>query len=306
MERRDFLKIAGLSSMGLFIPSKTFSLENIIGNVKDVLSENPVEGANIKLYNYPSGEFIREYISNSNGDYYLSTTKVNSTPWRDVKLLFRDVLAKKINKPSSSDIVRAEIIHQDYHNATRYFDSKGNNFDTSIIPASFDMDIFDSWARTKGKGLQKWVNQPEWDINVAGAERGYIDLVKEIISNDISQAMKWNNPIVREVETNENIGKIGKYVVYWTDEDNDNYGNHEEILDGNEIISASTWFLKSNKTKRIFLRQLTQGLGFVRNTSDREFYTSDGNYNQNGLDMLTVLCSMKKGTISPDTEPILL
>lgn len=292
--------------MGLFIPNTILSLESIIGNVKDVLSENPVEGANVNLYNYPSGEFIGGYVSDSNGDYNLSITGIEPIPWIDVKLLFRNVTAKKINKPSSSDIVRAEIIHQDYHNATRYFDSKGNNFDTSIIPVSFDMDIFDSWARTKGKGLQKWVNQPEWEINVVGAKREYIDLVKEIIYNDISQAMKWNNPLVREVETNENIGKIGKYVVYWVDksEDDDNYGNHEEILDGSEIISASTWFLKSNKTKRIFLRQLTQGLGFVRNTSDREFYTSDGNYNQNGLDMLKVLCSMKKGTISPDIEPL--
>jgi len=310
MEKRNFLKMGGLAIVSLvFNPISTaFGLEGVVGKVSDKLNKNPIEGANLKLYSYPEKDFIAEYTTDSSGNYNPTNTGVKSTFYLKVKKLYDGILedeekAMKVAKRASSGIIKVDITHEDYVDAIRYFDSLGNNFDATIAPKSFDMSSFDSWTRSTGKGLQKWGKKPDWKINVAGAERTYVDLVKEIISNDITYAMNWNNPIIQEIETAENIEEPGKYLVYWTDEDKDNYGNHNENLsNNNEIISASTWFLKSNKMRRIFLRQLTQGLGFVRNTSSYEFYTPEGYYTPQGKDMLTVLCSMNAGNISPDTD----
>jgi hypothetical protein len=112
--------------------------------------------------------------------------------------------------------------------------------------------------------------------------------------------MNWN-PVIEETQTTDNAEESGKFSVYWV-ETGDYYGNHHERLENNNIISASTWFLKSNHLRRIFLRQLTQGLGFVNNASGNEFYTTDGHYTPQCLDMLSVLCSMNSGNISPDID----
>lgn len=306
MERRGFLKIGGIAGGLIVVPDNLFGLENIVGKISDRIGKNSVEDAVVKIYNYPSNESVAEYITDSNGNYNLTATGVKYDLWKNVKILFDERQENKISiaKRASSNIIKAEITHPDYQDAVRYFNSLGDNFDTTIVPKSFDMTSFDSWTRTKSDGIQRWLKQPEvWKINVALAERQYVDLVKEIISEDIINAMGWSNPIIEEIRTANNVEEKGKYLVSWTTEDKDSYGNHHESLNGNEIISASVWFLPSNKERRIFLRQLTQSLGFVRNTSSYKFYTEKGYYTPEGLEMMTILNSMNLGNISPDTDP---
>jgi len=311
--RRDFLKLTGITAASV-VASTAFGLDGVVGNVKDVLTQKPVENASLEIYSHPENDLIAKYLTDSNGNYNLTATGVKPYSWKNFKRLFsneqsEDIQikreARKIAKKALSDrFVRAEIVHPDHHPARRYFDSRGNNFDTTIIPSEVDMQYFDTWTRAKGKGLQKWLIVPRLKINTYRAEPKYVDLIKEIISDDIFNAMKWKGIFIEETESVNNVEQEGEYLIYWGMGTGDYSGNHNETLRGNEIISASAWFYEPNKLRRVFLKTLTQGLGLVRNPSGNEFYTSDGYYTQQGLDMLSVLCSMKPGNISPDTDPV--
>ncbi|MDO8516644.1 MAG: hypothetical protein Q7S33_00820 [Nanoarchaeota archaeon] len=303
MKRRDVLKIGGIGFLDLLIPNNVFGLENIVGNIKDVLVSKPVEGASLKFYNYPEGNFISEYSTDSRGDYYSTITGIESDRWADVKLKFSGSIKeeKLLAKPASS-YLKAEISHPDYYSAVRYFNLKDRDLDIGLIPKTFDMEFFDAWTRGGKKVLKKWPAPPVWIIDTNNAEQNQIDLVKDIIRIDINPAMSWGSPIINETTTSDNLEKNEGFLIYWVSE-GDYYGNHHETLENNKIVSASTWFLKSNKLRRVFLRQMTQGIGFVNNISGNEFYSDDGHYTSQGLDMLRVLDVMAPGNSSPDSNP---
>lgn len=307
MERRNFLK-AGISASGLLITNNSFGLENIVGNVKNILDNKNIEGANVKLYDHPSGEMIGEYITDSSGNYTSTITGIKPTLWGDVKRLFTDNPSMKrrveeiTKRTLSSNIIKAEITHLDYHNAVRYFNSGVGDFDAAIANKSFDMEFFDAWARGGKKSLRRWNINPKWYINPANADQTQINLVKEIINVDLTEFTDgFINGIIEETSTERN--ETGSIYIYWT-ESGDYYDNHNEVIENNEIKQISTWFSKSNRLRRVYLRQLTQCMGLLNNgVSGKDFWTDDGHYTTQGLEIGKFLYNSKSGNISPDTEP---
>jgi hypothetical protein len=312
MNRRQFL-VAGLSSLGLLIPKKSFSLENIFGNVSDILTENPVEGANIRISNCPSGEIIGEYITDNQGNYTANVTGVNDTMlWGEIKLLFHDEnfmnsLARKPAAQQNSGIIKAEIIHPNFYNAIRYFDLtkyNGNKLNSKILTKNFDMENFDAWARASGKPLRRWDTNPTWYINPQHATQPQIDMVTEIINVDLVEFTDGFLDVSIK-NTSEQKNEPGSIYVHWVEE-GDYYANHEETLEDNKITWARTWFTKKNIQRRVYLRQLTQVLGFLNYPSNKEFYSTNGILTEQGLNFGKFLYNSKAGNISPDTEPALL
>ncbi|MDO8623042.1 MAG: hypothetical protein Q7R52_02255 [archaeon] len=293
----------------ILVLTTTTAFASEAGRVTNTLTENPVENAKLKFYN-PSGEFIAEYITDSNG-VYNPPTGIEPTRWAEVKRLFtedmlikrRDVLKRLSKLSSSSNVLKAEITHQDYHNAVRYFDVSKGNFNATIAPQSFDMGFFDAWARGGQKVLRRWNSSPKFYINTNLAESSQIDLVKKIINVDLTEFTDGFVSATVE-ETTEQKNERGSILVYWDEKEDDYYGNHKETIENNEIVSASTWFNPKNHLPKIYLRQLTQCLGFLNNgVSGKDFWTNDGHYTQQGLDCGKFLYNSKPGNISPDTNP---
>ena len=205
MKRREFLK-AGLTATGLLIPNKASGLEVIAnGKIIDTLSEAPVENAKLSFYSYPGNELISEHMTNSNGEYNTVPIAVGYDKWMDVKKLYNNnpefdnlrkiALEKRVAKRANNGILKLEIKHDNYFDAVRYADLSQGEFNTDIIPKTFDMELFDMWCRDPalGGGTQRWEEQPKWYIitNVLDktieVEQNKINMAKNIIQNDLVQ-----------------------------------------------------------------------------------------------------------------------
>jgi len=319
MKRREFIK-AGLITAGaglaeFMFPSESNGLESMIsGRIMDTLSESPVYGAKLKFYD-SNNNLVFEAESDENG-IFPTGVAVGDDKWIDVKKLFNNApefnnlrkiaLEKRVAKRADNGILKLEIKHDDYFDAVRYVDLSKSEFNSDIIPKSFDMELFDMWCRDPFLGgcIQRWEEQPKWYIWTDMANEEQIDLVKEIINNDLVQFSNGfiNAPVIEKNENPPNLNDLnGKVIVMW--DNSGGPGFHYEDLDGNKIYSGGVQFNLTGPLRVVYLEELTQVLGPRTETETRNFWDASGQYLPVAKDIGKILFKKPIGSKSPDIDP---
>jgi len=322
MKRREFLKAGLITALGL-IPNKASGLEVIAnGKIIDTLSETPVENARLKFYSYPGNGLLKECATNSSGEYSTVPVGIGYDKWMDIKKLYNDdnefdklrknTINKKVAKRADNNWAKVLINHDNYFDAGRYVDLSKNEFNTDIIPKTFDMELFDMWCRDPALGgcTQRWEEQPKWYIDTSPAygsdkevTQDKIDLVKEIINNDLVQFSNEfiNAPYIEGGREPPTFGTNGLVLISW--DDTGGPGVHAEWLDKNKIYAGAILFNTTGPDRLVYLEELTQVLGPRTGSETRNFWDENGRYLPVAYDIGKVLYSRPIGSRSPDIDP---